>query len=145
MKFDLKLLPLLIRDAALDVRHVRDAQLQPRQRHPRLPSVVARTAQRMVRVAARCPHLNAPPRQSLHRPQTHMRLLAAVLAQVLRHQPNQRTRRTAVRLLRRQLDLYDISLRHSYLSFLQYLLFLFPFMLSRGFLKPFEHSYQCVA
>ena len=112
MKFDLKLLPLLIRDAALDVRHVRDAQLQPRQRHPRLPTVVARSAQRVVRVAARSPHLNAPPRQSLHRPQTHMRLLAPVLAQVLRHQPNQRTRRTAVRLLRRQLDLNNISLRH---------------------------------
>ena len=114
MKFDLKLLPLLIRDAALDVTDVRDAQLQPRQRHPRLPSVVARSAQRVVRVASRSPHLNAPPRQSLHRPQTYMRLLATVLAQVLRHQPNQRTRRTAVRLLRRQLDLYDISLRHFY-------------------------------
>ena len=117
MKFDLKLLPLLVGDAALDVADVRDAQLQPRQRHPRLPTVVARTAQRVVRVAARSPHLNAPPRQSLHRPQTHMRLLAPVLAQVLRHQPHKRTRRTAVRLLRRQLDLYDISLRHFYKLF----------------------------
>ena len=117
MKFDLKLLPLLIRDAALDVRHVRDAQPEPRQRHPRLPTVVARSAQRVVRVTARSPHLNAPPRQSLHRAQTHMRLLAAVLAQVLRHQPNQRTRRTAVRLLRWQLDLNNISLRHFYKLF----------------------------
>ena len=41
-----------------------------------------------------------------------MRLLASVLSQVLRHQPNQRTRRAAVRLLRRQLDLYDVSFRH---------------------------------
>ena len=117
MKFDLKLLPLLIRYAALDVTDVRDAQLQSWQRHPRLPSVVTRSAQRMVRVAARSPHLYAAPRQSLHRPQTHMRLLAPVLAQVLRHQPNERTRRTAVRLLRWQLDLYDISLRHFYFSF----------------------------
>jgi hypothetical protein len=41
-----------------------------------------------------------------------MRLLASVLPQVFRDQPNQRTRRTAVRLLSRQLNLNNISLRH---------------------------------
>jgi hypothetical protein len=43
-----------------------------------------------------------------------MRLLASVLAQMLGHQSNERTRCAAVGLLRRQLNLYDISLRHSY-------------------------------
>jgi hypothetical protein len=43
-----------------------------------------------------------------------MRFLASVLAQMFGHQPHQRTRCTAVRLLRRQLNLYDISLRHFY-------------------------------
>jgi hypothetical protein len=41
-----------------------------------------------------------------------MRLLASVLPQVFRDQPNQRTRRTAVRLLGWQLNLNNISLRH---------------------------------
>ena len=112
MKFDLKLLPLLVGDAALDVRHVRDAQLAPWQCHPRRPSVVAWSAQRVVRVAVARPHLYASPCQSLHRSEAHMRFLASVLPQMFRHQPHQRTRRAAVRLLRRQLNLYDISLRH---------------------------------
>jgi hypothetical protein len=41
-----------------------------------------------------------------------MRFLASVLPQVFRDQPNQRTRRTAVRLLGWQLNLNNISLRH---------------------------------
>ena len=41
-----------------------------------------------------------------------MRLLASVLPQMFRHQPDERTRGAAVGLLRRQLNLYDISLRH---------------------------------
>ena len=41
-----------------------------------------------------------------------MRFLASMLAQVLWHQTHQRTRCAAIRLLRRELNLYDISLRH---------------------------------
>jgi len=117
MKFDLKLLSLLVGDAALDVTHIRDAQLAPWQSHPRRPSVVAWSAQRVVGVAVARSHLYASPRQSLHRSEAHMRLLASVLAQMFRHQSDKRTRRAAVRLLRRQLNLYDISLRHFYFSF----------------------------
>jgi hypothetical protein len=38
--------------------------------------------------------------------------LASVLAQMFRHQSDERTRCAAVGLLWRQLDLYDISLWH---------------------------------
>ena len=66
----------------------------------------------MVCVSVAGSHLYASPRESLHRSEAHMRLLASVLAQMFRHQSHQRTRGAAVRLLRRQLNLYDISLRH---------------------------------
>ena len=66
----------------------------------------------MVRVAVAGSHLYATTRECFHRSEAHMRFLASVLAQVFRHQPHQRTSRAAVRLLRRQLNLYDISLRH---------------------------------
>jgi hypothetical protein len=114
MKFDLKLLSLFVGDAALDVTHVADSDLAPRQCHPRCPSVVAWAVPRMVRVAVAGSHLNTSPRKSLHRSEANMRFLASVLPQMLWHQPDQRTRCTAVRLLWRQLNLYDISLRHFY-------------------------------
>ena len=114
MKFDLKLLPLLVGYAALNVTHVTDAELTPWQSHPRCPSVVTGSAQWVVGVTVARPHLNASPCESLHRSQAHMRLLASVLAQMFWHKSDERTRSTAVRLLRRQLNLYDISLRHFY-------------------------------
>jgi hypothetical protein len=114
MKFDLKLLSLFVGDAALDVTHIRDAQLTPWQSHPRRPTVVTWSAQWVVGVAVARSHLNASPCQSLHCSETHMGFFASVLAQMFRHQSDQRTRRAAVRLLRRQLNLYDISLRHFY-------------------------------
>ena len=80
MKFDLKLLSLLVGYAALDVAHIRDAELAPWQSHPRCPSVVTRSAQWVVRVAVAGPHLYASPCQCFHRSEAHMRLLASVLA-----------------------------------------------------------------
>jgi hypothetical protein len=41
-----------------------------------------------------------------------MRLFASVLPQVLGYHTDKRTSGAAVRLLRRQLDLYDVSFRH---------------------------------
>jgi hypothetical protein len=79
MKFDLKLLPLFVGYAALNVTHVTDAELAPRQCHPCVPSVVTRSAQWVIRVAVARPHLYATPCQSIHRSEAHMRLLASVL------------------------------------------------------------------
>ena len=80
MKFDLKLLPLLIGDAALNVCHVADAELAPWHCHPRLPSVVAWSAQGMVAVAVACPDTDASTREGFHRAETDVRLFASVLA-----------------------------------------------------------------
>ena len=145
MKFDLKLLPLFVGDSALDVTHVADSDLAPRHSHPCFPSVVTRSAQWMVRVTVRCPNRHTTTCQGFHRSEADVRLFASVLSQVFRDQPNQRTCRTAVRLLRRQLNLNNISLRHSYFSFLQYRLFLLPFFPSWGLRNPSAHSHQWVA
>ena len=66
----------------------------------------------MIAVAVARPHVYASTRQSLHGAEAHMRLFAPMLAQVLWNQPDKRTSGAAVRLLRRQLDLYDVSFRH---------------------------------
>ena len=112
MKFDLKLLSLFVGDAALNVTHIRDAEFAPWQSHPRRPSVVTRSAQWVVGVAVACSHLYASPCESLHRSEADVRFFASVLPHMFRHQSDQRTRCTAIRLLGWQLDLYDVSLRH---------------------------------
>ena len=66
----------------------------------------------MIGVALAGPHLYASPCESLHRAQAHVRFLAPVLAQMFGHQSHQRTRCAAVGFLRRQRDLYNVSLRH---------------------------------
>ena len=78
-----------------------------------MPAVVAGSAQRVIAVALTGPYLRASLRDGLHRATTDVRLLRVLRsADVLRHQSEQRTLSAAVGLLRRQLNLYDISLRH---------------------------------
>ena len=112
MEFDYQLLVLLIWYPALDIRHVRHTELPTGQLHPRVPSVVARSAQRMVGVPTTRADIDTSTRQRLHGAQAHMGLLATVQTHVLRDQSNQRTGSTAVGLLGWELYLNNVSLRH---------------------------------
>ena len=80
VKFDLKLLSLLIGDATLNICHIRDAELAPWHCHPRLPSVVAWSAQWMVAVAVACPDTDASTREGFHRAEADVCFFASVLA-----------------------------------------------------------------
>lgn len=112
MEFDLQWLCLLVGYATLYVCHIADTNLSTRQQHPRLPAVVTRTAQSVVRVLLRGSHVDTQCGQGLHRAHADVRLLRAVLAQMLRHDTDQRTCGTAVRLDGWQFDLDKVSLRH---------------------------------
>ena len=113
MKPDLQLERALIRHPAIVERLDTYAQLSALKLHPRVPTAVTRPPQRMMTVTAARPDLRPALRQRLHRAHAHVRFLRMFRPRhVLRHQPQQRTLRTAVRLLRRQLDHDDVTLRH---------------------------------
>lgn len=113
MKPNLQLQRTLIRHPAIVERLGAHAQLPPLQLHPRVPTAVTRPPQRMMTVTAARPDLRPALRQRLHRSHAHVRFLRMFRPRhVLRHKPKQRTLRTAVRLLRRQLDHNDVTLRH---------------------------------
>ena len=113
MKPDLQLERALIRHPAIVERLGAHAQLPALKLHPRVPTAVTRPPQRMMTVTAARPDLRPALRQRLHRSHAHVRFLRVLRpGNVLRHQPQQRTLRTAVRLLRRQLDHHDVTLRH---------------------------------
>ena len=105
MEFDLKLLSLLVWYAALNIRHIRDSELAPWDRHPCRPSVVAWPAHWMIGVAVAGTNVDAATSQGLHRSETDMGLFASMLSKVLRDQTDQRAHGAQVRLLNWQLNL----------------------------------------
>lgn len=113
MKPYLQLERTLIRHPAIVKRLGAHAQLPALKLHPRVPTAVTRTPQRMMTVTAARPDLRPALSQRLHRTHAHVRFLRMFRPRhVLRHKPQQRTLRTTVRLLRRQLDHHDVTLRH---------------------------------
>lgn len=80
MKFDLQLLPLLVRYPTLYVRHIADAEFSTWYCHPRIPSVVTWSPQWVVAVTVRCPHADASTRECFHCTKTDVRFLASMLS-----------------------------------------------------------------
>lgn len=86
MKLNHHLQSLFIRDSALQVRLAVDTELPVRQLHPRHPSVIAWTSQRMMRISLARPDLDTSPTESLHRSETYMSLLRPLGLQSSWHQ-----------------------------------------------------------
>ena len=117
MKFECQLSGLLIGHTALDVGDGADVERAFREEHPRLPLGVAGTVPRVAAVFLAGTDVDAATAESLHRTEAAMRLFRAFRTVRLGDDPDERTERTAVRLLGRQLNRCRVMFGHS-LSFL---------------------------
>lgn len=114
MKLDSQLQGALIGYPAVIVCLGVDAQLTVRQLHPGVPPVVTWSAQWMVGIPLACPYFGSTLGDGLHGASAHMSLLGVLgPCHILGHQSKQWTLSTAVGLLSRQLDQYDVTLWHS--------------------------------
>ena len=112
MKFECQLAGLLEGHTALDVGDGADVERAFREQHPRLRLGVAGTVPRVAAVFLRCTDIDAATAEGLHRAETTVCLFRAFGSVRFRDDADERTERTAVRLLCRQHDWGCVVLGH---------------------------------
>ena len=104
MKFECQLAGLLEGHTALDVGDGADVERALREQHPRLPLRIAGAVPRMAAVFLTRTDIDAATAEGLHRTEATVCLFRAFWSVRFRDDPDERTGRTAVRLLCRQHD-----------------------------------------
>ena len=104
MKFECQLAALLIGHTALDVGDGADVERAFREEHPRLPLGVAGTVPRVAAVFLTRTDIDAATAEGFHRTEAAVCLFRAFRTVRLGDNADERTERTAVRLLCRQHD-----------------------------------------
>ena len=112
MKFECQLAGLLEGHTALDVGDAADVERAFREQHPRLPLGVAWTVPRMAAVFLTRTDVDAATAEGLHRTEAAVCLFRAFGSVRFRDDAVERTGRTAVRLLCRQLDCCCVVFGH---------------------------------
>ena len=112
MKFECQLAALLIGHTALDVGDGADVERAFREEHPRLPLGVAGTVPRVAAVFLACSDVDAATAEGFHRTEAAVCLFRAFRTVRLGDDADERTERTAVRLLCRQLNRCRVVLGH---------------------------------
>ena len=112
MKFECQLAALLIRHTALDVGDGADVERAFREQHPRLPLRIARAVPRVAAVFLRRTDVDAATAEGLHRAEAAVCLFRAFGSVRFGDDADERTERTAVRLLCRQLNRCRVVLGH---------------------------------
>ena len=112
MKFECQLAGLLIGHTALDVGDGADVERAFREQHPRLPLGVAGTVPRVAAVFLTCTDIDAATAEGLHRTEAAVCLFRAFGSVRFRDDADERTERTAVRLLCRQLNRCRVMFWH---------------------------------
>ena len=112
MKFECQLAGLLEGHTALDVGDGADVARALGEQHPRLPLGVAGTVPRVAAVFLRCTDIDAATAEGFHRTEAAVCLFRAFGSVRLGDDADERTERTAVRLLCRQLDRCRVVLGH---------------------------------
>ena len=104
MKFECQLAGLLEGHTALDVGDGADVERAFGEEHPRLPLGVAGAVPRVAAVFLRRTDIDAATAEGFHRTEAAVCLFRAFRTVRLGDDPDERTERTAVRLLCRKLD-----------------------------------------
>ena len=117
MKFECQLSGLLEGHTALDVGDGADVERAFREEHPRLPLGVAGTVPRVAAVFLTCTDIDAATAEGFHRTEAAVCLFRAFGSVRFRDDADERTERTAVRLLGRQLNRCRVVLGHIVRSF----------------------------
>ena len=112
MKFECQLAGLLEGHTALDVGDGADVERAFGEQHPRLPLGVAWTVPRVAAVFLACSDVDAATAEGLHRTETAVCLFRAFRTVRFRDDADERTERTAVRLLGWQLNRCRVVLGH---------------------------------
>ena len=112
MKFECQLAALLEWHTALDVGDGADVERAFREQHPRLPLGVAGTVPRVAAVFLTCSYIDAATAEGFHRTEAAVCLFRAFRTVRLWDDADERTERTAVRLLCRQLNRCRVVLGH---------------------------------
>ena len=112
MKFECQLAALLIGHTALDVGDGADVERAFREQHPRLPLRIARAVPRMTAVFLACSDVDTATAECFHRTEAAVCLFRAFRTVRFRDDADERTERTAVRLLCRQHDWGCVVLGH---------------------------------
>ena len=112
MKFECQLAGLLEGHTALDVGDGADVERALREQHPRLPLGVAGRVPRVAAVFLRRTDIDAATAEGFHRTEAAVCLFRAFGSVRLGDNPDERTERTAVRLLCRQLNRCRVVLGH---------------------------------
>ena len=113
VEFESQLLGLFVWDAALDVRNTVHMDGALWEEHPRLPFIIAWAVPRVAAVLLACTDIDTSPAEGFHRAEAAVCLLAPLWSVHFRDNPNERTGRAAVRLLRRQLNRCHIVFWHN--------------------------------
>ena len=112
MKFECQLAALLIGHTALDVGDGADVERTFREQHPRLPLGVAGTVPRVAAVFLACTDIDAATAEGFHRTEAAVCLFRAFRTVRLGDDADERTERTAVRLLGWQLNRCRVMFWH---------------------------------
>ena len=112
MKFECQLAGLLEGHTALNICNAADVERALREEHPRLPLGVAWAVPRVAAVFLACTDIDAATAEGLHRTEATVCLFRAFRTVRLGDDADERTERTAVRLLCRQLDRCRVVLGH---------------------------------
>ena len=112
MKFECQLAGLLEWHTALDVGDGADVERAFREQHPRLPLRIARAVPRVAAVFLTRTDIDAATAEGFHRAEAAVCLFRAFGSVRFRDDADERTERTAVRLLCRQLDRCRVVLGH---------------------------------
>ena len=112
MKFECQLAGLLEGHTALDVGDGADVERAFREEHPRLPLGIARAVPRVAAVFLAGTDIDAATAEGFHRAEAAVCLFRAFRTVRLGDNADERTERTAVRLLCRQLDRCRVVLGH---------------------------------
>ena len=113
MKFECQLAGLLEGHTALDVGDGADVERAFREEHPRLPLRIARAVPRVAAVFLTCTDVDAATAEGFHRAEAAVCLFRAFRTVRLGDNPDERTERTAVRLLGWQLNRCRVVLGHN--------------------------------
>ena len=112
MKFECQLAGLLEGHTALDVGDGADVERAFREQHPRLPLRIARAVPRVAAVFLTRTDVDAATAECFHRTEAAVCLFRAFRTVRLGDDADERTERTAVRLLCRQLNRCRVVLGH---------------------------------
>ena len=112
MKFECQLAGLLEGHTALNIGNAADVERAFREQHPRLPLRIARAVPRVAAVFLTRTDIDAATAEGFHRAETTVCLFRAFGSVRLGDNPDERTERTAVRLLCRQLNRCRVMFWH---------------------------------